>query len=87
VVAESDGVVKLSVVAAALVRSGVPPVKALYHRNVPEVVLVAVRETVPLPHLDRLVTVGATAGEPVEIVATAGVRVALSQFKLLVSVT
>jgi hypothetical protein len=87
VVAESDGVVKLSVVAAALVRSNVPPVNALYQRNIPEVVLVAVRETVPVPHLDRLVTVGTTAAVPVLTVAVTAVRGVFSQLAALLKVT
>jgi hypothetical protein len=87
VVALNEGVVKLFVVAEALVCKSVPPTNALYHRNVPGVALVAVSETVPLPHRDLLVVVGAAAGEPAFTVAITAVRVALSQLALLVSVT
>lgn len=83
----SDGVVKLLLVAEALVCKSVPPTSALYHLNIPAVVLVADNATVPLPQRDLLVTVGAVAGEPVLTVAITAVRVALSQFTLFVSET
>jgi hypothetical protein len=74
-------------VADALVCNSVPPANALYQRKVPDEVLVAVNAKVPFPQRDLLVTVGAVAGEPVFTVAVTAVRVALSQFALLVRVT
>jgi hypothetical protein len=61
VVAEIEGVVKLSVVTEALVRRAVPPVSAAYQRKTPAVVRLADNATVPVPQ--RLPLVMAGAGE------------------------
>ncbi len=59
-VVEIEVVVKeLVVTPAALVKVAVPPVRAVYHLNVPAVALVADRITVPVPHRDPGVPVGA----------------------------
>jgi hypothetical protein len=55
-----DGEVnELDVTPAALVKVGVPPVRAVYHLNCPAVALVADSTTVPVPHRDPGVPVGA----------------------------
>lgn len=77
----------MSEVAAPLVRNSVPPVNALYQRNVPEVLLEAVSCTVPVPQRERLVSDGCVAGEFTFTVAITAVRVALSHVRLLVIVT
>jgi hypothetical protein len=77
----------LLLVAAVLVCTSAPPVRALYQRKVPEVVLLAERTRVPVPQRVPFVVVGWVAGELAFTVAVTAVRVALSQLMLLVIVT
>jgi hypothetical protein len=86
VVDDRDGVTKLLVLSpAALVCKGVPPLAAVYHKNVEAVTLLADKLTVPVPHTDEAVAVGAIGN--VFMVAITEVRGVLSQLLAVVKVT
>jgi len=72
-VVDKEVVVKEEDVVAASVSSRVPPVEAVYQRNVPELEEEAPRVTVPASHCAPFVTVG-IGGVP-KIVAVTAVRV------------
>ena len=74
-------------VAEALVCNNVPPVRVVYQRKVPAVVLLALSDTVPVPHLLPFVTLGELAGVFAFTVAVTAVRVVLSQPTLFVRLT
>lgn len=60
----SEGVLYVDVVAAVVVCSNVPPDAAVYQRKVPEEALLAPSATVPGPHKEAPVTVGAAGAMP-----------------------
>ena len=64
-----EGVLNVDEVAPVVVCSKVPPVSAVYHRNVPEEALLAPKATEPGPQREAAVTVGAAGAVPVLTVA------------------
>lgn len=60
----SEGVLNVEDVAAVVVCSKVPPVAAVYHRNVPDDALLAINATDPGPQRDAAVIEGAAGATP-----------------------